>query len=337
MKFSLSLLFAIVIFVGHAQENSSFKHLNVDDGLSQSSVLAIAQDSKGFLWFGTRFGLNKYDSRNFKIYKREDNNDKSLSSSEYISTILPANNGGLWVGTPNGLNRYNEASDNFDHFVYEKNNPNSLSNSKINCIYQDKKQRLWVGTANGLNLLKSHKAPHFARFLNNASRPQQVYVVTEDHSGTIWLSTTNGLMHMTTEKGKVVFKYFKTFSEQINKAIDNHITSITEDRENNLWIGTKQTGLYKLNLKTGAIQAYAYNSLNPSGISSNNIRKIIVDSSGKLWIGTLHGINVYNPAKKIQQYTKRARKQFQFESEFSIRYFSRQARNYLGWNLLWGR
>ncbi|MCZ4225256.1 hybrid sensor histidine kinase/response regulator transcription factor [Pedobacter rhodius] len=299
MKFLLSLLFACVICIVHAQDNSTFKHLNVDDGLSQSSVLAIAQDSKGFLWFGTRFGLNKYDSRNFKIYKREDNNNKSLSSSEYISTILPANNGGLWVGTPNGLNRYNEASDNFEHFVYEKNNANTLSNSKINCIYQDKKQRLWVGTANGLNLLKSQKAGHFTRFLHNTKRLQQIYVVTEDHTGTIWLSTTNGLMRMTTEKGKAEFKYFKTFSDQLNKAIDNHITSITEDRENNLWIGTKQTGLYKLNLKTGAIQAYAYNSLNPSGISSNNIRKTIVDAEGKLWIGTLHGINIYNPATKI--------------------------------------
>lgn len=299
MRFHITLLFLFCLCITRAQKPVAFKYLNVENGLSQSSVLAIAQDSKGFIWFGTRFGLNKYDSRNFRIYKKETNEEKSLSHSEYISSITLSKDGTLWIGTPYGLNKYNESADNFDHFIYQENNQSSISNSKINCIYEDSKNRLWVGTANGLNLLKSKKNSLFTRFLNDKNHPQQIYSITEDNTGTIWLSATDGLMNITFEKGKAKFKYFKSFSDQINKAIDNHITSIIQDWENNLWIGTKQTGLNKLDLKTGNIVTYSYNSLNSAGISSNNIRKIIVDKTGKLWIGTLHGINIYDPATRI--------------------------------------
>ena len=291
MKFYHTLILMFCFFSLRAQKNSSFKHLNVENGLSQSSVLAIAQDTKGFIWFGTRFGLNKYDSQNFKVYKSEKDNKKSLSSSEYISTLLHAKNGGLWVGTPYGLNKYGEASDNFDRIVYKENDPNSLSNSKINCIYQDRKNRLWIGTANGLNLLTSEKGYRFKRLLNGE---KQIYTIFEDHKGTLWLGTSKGLMNMRQQNGKTIVKYFKEFSDQLNSSTDNHITSFAEDRDNNLWIGTKQTGLSKLNLLTEKIKTYTYNSLNSSGISSNNIRKIIMDLDGKLWIGTLHGIDIYN-------------------------------------------
>jgi ligand-binding sensor domain-containing protein/signal transduction histidine kinase/DNA-binding response OmpR family regulator len=298
MKFPQTLLLLFCFCIGHAQDNIKFKHLNVENGLSQSSVLAITQDSKGFLWFGTRFGLNKYDSRNFKIYKKEINDEKSLSHSEYISTILPANDGALWIGTPYGLNKYNEAKDNFDHIIYKENDQTSLSHSKIHCIYQDRKKRLWVGTANGLNLLTSKSDYHFKRLFYNKKQPQQVYAVLEDSNGTIWVSTSRGLKNMSIKNGHASVKYFKAFSDQINKAIDNHITCFAEDNENNLWIGTKQTGLSKLDLKTGNITTYRYNSLNGTGISSNNIRKIIVDLKGNLWIGTLHGITIYDAITK---------------------------------------
>ncbi len=299
MKFYQTILFLFCFFISHAQNNIAFKHLNVENGLSQSSVLAITQDSKGFIWFGTRFGLNKYDSQNFKIYKNEIGNKQSLSDSEYISTLLSSKDGSLWVGTSSGLNKYNEAKDNFEHAVYDENDPNSLSNSQINCIYQDNKNRVWVGTANGLNLLTSNTNYRFKRFFyDKGKQPEQVYAILEDHNGTIWLSTTKGLMSMSFKNGKTIIKHFKDFSEQMDKAIDNHITSFAEDRENNLWIGTKQTGLSKLDLKSGIITSYAYNSLNTNGISSNNIRKIIVDLDGKLWIATLHGLNIYNVETK---------------------------------------
>ena len=298
MKALLTFILALFALASNAQNQYAFKHLNVENGLSQSSVLSIAQDTRGFIWFGTRFGLNKYDSQSFKIYNSEKGNPKSLSYSSYLSSVLSLKDGSLLIGTQYGLNRYNEKDDNFDRYQYNKDDPTSISSSKIYCIYQDKKNRVWIGTSNGLNLLVANRKYKFKRFLYSKKQNQQVYTITEDHNGTLWLSTTNGLMSMRFNGSKITLNYFKTFSEALNKAVDNHVTTLVEDRENNLWIGTKQTGVSKLNLSTENITHYTYSSLNPQGISSNNIRKIIVDLEGKLWIGSLHGINIYNPATK---------------------------------------
>lgn len=298
MKPLLAFIFILFSIAGNAQNEYAFKHLNVEDGLSQSSVLGIAQDARGFIWFGTRFGLNKYDSQTFKVYKNQKGNPKSLSYASYLSSLLSLKDGALLIGTSNGLNKYNEENDNFDRYLHNDSLPTSLSNSSINCIYQDKKNRVWIGTDNGLNLLTNPQKYSFKRFLNTEKQEQKVYTITEDHNGTLWLSTSKGLMNMRFSGGKIILKYFKTFSEALNKAVDNHVTTMVEDRENNLWIGTKQTGVSKLNLSTENIINYKYSSLNPRGISSNNIRKIMMDRTGKVWIGSLHGISIYNPAAK---------------------------------------
>ncbi|WP_316804050.1 two-component regulator propeller domain-containing protein [Pedobacter nototheniae] len=294
--FTFFLLFHSV--ANFAQNNSSFKHLNVENGLSQSSVLSITQDARGFMWFGTRFGLNKYDSRNFKIYKHDPNDAGSLINSQSLSSILSAKDGSIWIGSPVGINKYNEGQDNFDSIVHHSKEPKSLSNSKINCLFQDRENRIWVGTGNGLNLLTNKKKYYFQHFLTSDKLNTEVFALTEDHAGNIWIGTGNGLIVMKIKNHKATFQYLKTFSDQINRVNDNHVTSIVEDRENNLWIGTKQTGLNVLNLQTGVFKTFKYSSLNTNGISSNNIRKIILDQQGKLWIGTLHGISIYNPNTK---------------------------------------
>jgi len=296
MKALLPFIFALFAVAGKAQDQYAFKHLNVESGLSQSSVLSIAQDARGFLWFGTRFGLNKYDSQTFKIYNGEKGNKKSLSTSSYLSSIVSLKNGSLLIGTQNGLNKYNEKEDNFDRYQHNDKDAGSLSDPVVFCIYQDKKNRVWVGTANGLNLLTDTTRYRFKRFLYQKKQGLRIYTITEDHHGTLWLSTDNGLMNMRFSENRVIYKHFKAYSDELAKAIDNHITTMVEDRENNLWIGTKQTGISKLNLSTENITNYKYSNLNPQGISSNNVRKIMLDQQGKLWIGTLHGINIYNPA-----------------------------------------
>ncbi|MBO9673303.1 MAG: response regulator [Sphingobacteriaceae bacterium] len=298
MKALLLFIFTLFAIAGKAQDQYAFKHLNVENGLSQSSVLSIAQDARGFLWFGTRFGLNKYDSQTFKIYNNEKGNKKSISTSAYISSIVSLKNGALLIGTQNGLNKYKEKDDNFDRYQHHDSLPTSLSSSAINCVYQDKKNRVWVGTANGLNLLTDTTRYHFKRFLYQKNQGLQIYTITEDHNGTLWLSTSNGLMNMRFSGKRVTYKHFKAYSDELAKAIDNHITTMAEDRENNLWLGTKQTGVSKLNLSTESITSYKYSSLNPQGISSNNVRKIMLDQGGKLWIGTLHGISIYDPASQ---------------------------------------
>ncbi len=289
--FFVLLLYSPALF---AQNNIAFKQLNLESGLSQSSVLSIGQDGKGFLWFGTRFGLNKYDSRTIKTYINEKDKPGSLSSSYFLASILTTKSGNIWVGSSRGVSIYNEQGDDFEWILHDPKNQASLSSDKVNCLFQDSKKRIWIGASDGLNLLDSEKDRSFKRFLTNPAL--KVWAIAEDHWGRIWVGTNSGLLCITINNNKATFKQYPDFNGKMNQAVDNRVTTLVEDRENNLWIGTKQTGLSKLNLLSEKFTTLSYSDKNQVGIVSNNIRKIIIDAQGKLWIGTLHGINVYDPA-----------------------------------------
>ncbi|MDP4228371.1 MAG: two-component regulator propeller domain-containing protein, partial [Bacteroidota bacterium] len=155
-EFAVSFIFFLLINLNISGQGiqMSFDHLTVDDGLSQSCVFSIAQDSKGFMWFGTRDGLNKYDSHAFKEYKHNQKDPNSLIGS-VIFSLLSDKQGTLWVGTNNGLSIYNSQKDNFTNLVNNPKDPNSLSQNGIMYILEDRSHHIWVGTRNGLNLLIS--------------------------------------------------------------------------------------------------------------------------------------------------------------------------------------
>lgn len=147
-----------------AQKNNiSFNHLTVEDGLSQSSVLSIAQDSMGFMWFGTKDGLNKFNTQRFEVFKHDKNNNASLSSSQNINYLLTDRKGNLWVGTQKGLNLYLPKSNSFKRFLHDPKDKTSISHNIIRNLFEDNKGNIWVGTDNGLN--KMIAPDKFQRFL----------------------------------------------------------------------------------------------------------------------------------------------------------------------------
>src|SRR6478735_5567923 len=121
-----------------AQEIRSipFKHISVTDGLSVSNVNCILHDSKGFMWFGTANGLNKYDGYNFTIYKnsREDN---SSISSNMVNDIVEDRNGNLWIATYQGLSIYDRKKNTFFNYLHRDTDRNSIVNNIIQCLLSD--------------------------------------------------------------------------------------------------------------------------------------------------------------------------------------------------------
>jgi ligand-binding sensor domain-containing protein len=150
-------LFRAIAFTqaGIAPTNSSLnlklERLSIEEGLSQSSVYSIGQDSKGFMWFGTTDGLNRYDGYQFKTYRFHPRVPKSLSNNR-IYCVYEDRQGALWIGTGGGgLNRYNRAHENFNQFLITSDDNLSLSNNYITKIYEDQWGNLWIGTrGNGL-------------------------------------------------------------------------------------------------------------------------------------------------------------------------------------------
>jgi len=114
-----------------------FEHISIEQGLSQSSVRVIFQDSRGFLWFGTEDGLNRYDGYTFKTFKPEPSNPNSLSDG-WITSIAEDQNGYLWVGTRlGGLNRYDAFSGQFVQYQHLEEQPTSLNDNHISALMVD--------------------------------------------------------------------------------------------------------------------------------------------------------------------------------------------------------
>ena len=122
------------------QENNykalKFKNFSLKEGLSQSSVLTILQDRKGFLWFGTRDGLNKYDGNVFKVFRHYSQDNTTLSDS-FIKTLHEDANGNLWVGTMDGLNKFNIETNAFEHYDIETQKKRIGSLDKLNAFARE--------------------------------------------------------------------------------------------------------------------------------------------------------------------------------------------------------
>ncbi|TDE17212.1 hybrid sensor histidine kinase/response regulator transcription factor [Dyadobacter psychrotolerans] len=302
-RFVIVLLAAFFSFGIAAGQNMVFNHLDSEDGLSQNSVLTIAQDYRGFMWFGTGYGLNKYDTRGFKIYKHNPADSTSISN-DYILSSLSDSKKTLWFGTSGGLNKYNPETDSFTQILAGDISKKTLSNQTVNCIYEDRSGRLWVGTSNGLNLLTDRKQNLFKSYFHSGSQPSlpgnDVRAVFEDSNGNLWVGTTSGLSKMTFQNDRVLFESFVNNKKKSNSLSDNFVTSVTEDLQKNIWIGTKLGGLNLYQNSSKSFIRFGHTN-QASSLIHNNIRRLMTDKSGKIWIGTLEGLSIFDPVNRTFQ------------------------------------
>ncbi len=339
--FFYGLVFLSFSIILHAQKpRIKFEKLSVENGMSQSSVLSIIQDSQGFLWFSTLDGLNKFDGYNFKVYWATSKKKNSISDN--ITTVLyetdNPENPVLWIGTAgNGLCKYNKLKDNFDIFKHSDNNPNSLSNNNINDIVGDN-DILWIATDKGLN--KFNQGENIFSFFfrnkgNNSLNSDTVLCLDTDNRGNIWVGTKSGICYINcktnsvknylyltdistaeindicvednkvfigTQKGLFQYNIIDDKVTQFNLKKNSEkkqpkITKIIKDKNNIIWAGTEDEGLFRINIKTGIFYNYKHDPLNNKSLSINSIRSLYIDKSDILWAGTsLGGVNKWNRA-----------------------------------------
>ncbi|HUP10900.1 MAG TPA: two-component regulator propeller domain-containing protein, partial [Niastella sp.] len=265
----------------------SFAHLNAEDGLSQNSVLAITQDHQGFIWFGTRSGLNRYDSKRFVTYRANAAQKGSLSNN-YILSLLADSRKNLWVGTRNGVNRYRPEDDSFEKIGFEKEPGKEVY---INYLFEDSRKRVWATTSNSVYIINDTQKPVLSVFGPLASKqPGIVYVVFEDTKSNIWIGTATGLFRLI-PKGKAYdIKLYRHDLEDFSGLADNGITSIAEDKNNQLWIGTLNGGLHLYDREKDGFKHFKHSGA--SSLINDHIRKLLPDNQNRLWIGTQEGLSV---------------------------------------------
>ena len=257
--------------------------------MSQSTVETIFQDSRGYIWIGTNDGLNRYNGYEFKQYKY-DKYDKNSIANNYIVNITEDKNGYIWVSTIGGLSKINVDKDEIKNY-YSKENSGNLSNNNLWQILCTKDNRIIASTVDGLNLY-DEKNDKFIRILDkeNELPSQYIYSVKEDSYGHIWVGTDKGLVELNKDL-KVVRGYEDTIIG------DSEVYNIYDDSKGHIWVCTLGNGLFKINVDDKSIDNYK-NTEYEFSIPSNNVKDVLLDSKGKLWVATNKGICKYDYKKE---------------------------------------
>ena len=266
--------------VGTGAGSMRFDHLGIQEGLSDNAVLAVLQDSLGFLWFGTQEGLNKYDGYEFVVYTANLDNPESLSDST-VTALAETEGGILWVGTRiGGLNRFDSNAQIFTQ-VDLSSETEANSDSQINALLVDSQDRVWVGSENGLMRLDPGDLSviHFLHDPNNAGSlsNNEVLALFEDQAGGLWIGTANGLNRL---EGDGTFSRYLT---GVSSGVST-VTSIEQDGNGNLWFGSFG-GLVRFNIQTSTYQVFRHFPNDPNSLGGNRVSSLFFDSSDRLWIG----------------------------------------------------
>ncbi|MWB94077.1 response regulator [Flavobacterium sp. GA093] len=297
MKYKIPFLVLLLIFGNvFSQTKYRLKSLSTTDGLSQSSVIAMHQDKFGQMWIGTRDGLNKYDGSKFTIFRNDVTNKYSISNNDILS-IEEDRTGKIWVGTYNGLNCYNPVTNTFKRYLHNKTNHTISGNATWSI--KEIGNEMWFGTSKGLTIY-NEKTNRFTSIFHSDTDPKtlpsnNILAILKTKKGEIWIGTTKGLCKLVSRKNdKFVFKNYP-----LNSADLLTIQSLVEDSKGDLWVGTKNKGLLKIDHSTNQFTAFLpeqkYKEIN------TDIRSLAIDNQGSLWIGAYDGMYIFGKDKSLQK------------------------------------
>ena len=293
------------------QKKETFENLSIKEGLSNEYVTSIFQDSRGYMWIGTKDGLNRYDGHIVKVYNFSIDKDKSLSST-YINDIVEDHKGNIWVATDSGLDIIEVDTDNIININnIDRTNKDKIKNLKITSLLKDNiEDVMWIGTENGLMKIdiKNDKMETLYHDENNKNSLTNSYITSLEYSindNNICVGTTNGINIV--NKRSLEVSHFESILYNNNFFVYN----IEKDNFSNMWISTKQ-GLFVYNQKEN--EEYELYLINHEGIKEYNQKEnkmydlsieedrnikiynnefVFSDSKNNIWISTSKGVKKY--------------------------------------------
>lgn len=352
MKIVKYVVLILILGLEYTASAYTIKKIGIDEGLSNNNIVGIAQDRDGFMWVGTKDGLNRLDGNSIKVFKKRENDVNSLISNKLNHIYADQTEDILWVATErNGLVSYNYKTHVFEHFEhnYDTRDTNSISGNGIThitsdtlgnlwlasygtgidcynkktgrftnynqsnvkglvtnynwCSWYENEERIYVGHVNeGLSIVNTttRSAQNF-RFNPDdpSSLPDNtVNCIFKDSKGNVWIGTRNGLALMDATTLKIT--RFTHASGNERSLSSNLVESIMESNDSMLWVGTEGGGVNILNLNTlvknpqpAEIQFdHILEAETPDGLSSSSVQSIFQDSYGNFWMGGyIGGIN----------------------------------------------
>lgn len=287
--FCVLACFFITIFcqAQSVEEHYYFKNLSIRNGLSQNTVNAILQDRKGFMWLGTKDGLNRYDGLSFRKFKHDAANPRSIGNS-FITSLYEDFNGNIWVGTDAGVYIYYPEKEAFEEFDCQSLEKTRIERS-VSMIAGDKQGRVWIAVeAQGMFCYDARQ-----KLLRNyplSEISSNIKCFTFDSGGTLWLGFYGDGPYYSKDNLATVHPYGSP--EDGKREFEGGvITKIVQGNYNCLYIGSVKEGVSELNLTSGQVRNLL--AIDESG-ESIFCRDLLPYSDNELWIGTESGIYIYN-------------------------------------------
>jgi ligand-binding sensor domain-containing protein/signal transduction histidine kinase len=286
-----------------AVRNLKFTHLTSNDGLSQGYVTAILQDRRGFMWFATRDGLNRYDGNSFAVYKNNPNDPDSLSSN-FLQDLVEDDHGYLWIATNTGLNKFDPGTERFTRYLHDVKNPTGIGSAYVTSIARDERGYLWLGTVDsGLDRFNPTTGT-FTHYRNDSDGQfvGRITKVIADRRGEIWFVGESGLFHVNQEAGQI------TRPPATRDGLSAE--SVYEDGASNLWLlaDSPIVGLVKYDPQAERVTKYP---LLPAGIgvpastvnggSTNG--NLVPDAQDGLWVPSSLGLSYFD--RRTERFTYR--------------------------------
>jgi signal transduction histidine kinase/ligand-binding sensor domain-containing protein/DNA-binding response OmpR family regulator len=277
------------------QRNLEFANITRQQGLSNTDINAIVQDKDGFIWFGTEYGLNRYDGYQIKVFRNTPGDSTSLPDNS-INCLYVDHEGVLWIGTiRGGLSQYKKNSNSFSSYRHDPSNPHTVSYNYITYITEDIFNNLWVATLEGLNLYNKQNNS-FTQFIDNKSlgkmainKPsgnlKNIRSISSDKQGNLWIGyERDGLGMLDIKKG--IFTHYPLPARTQKVPGDNSIQFIL-DEGNELWLASRFSGILVFNKTTKQ-----YRSLNSKQLDPR-VNYLLPDH-GNIWIATKNGLYAYS-------------------------------------------
>jgi signal transduction histidine kinase/ligand-binding sensor domain-containing protein/DNA-binding response OmpR family regulator len=280
--FGLALAAAGAAFPAAAEE-TRFGSLGRADGLINSGVSSIVQDSRGFLWFGTKGGLARYDGANFVTYQNDPFSADSLAHNLVQTLFLDAGDV-LWVGSYRGLGRFDTRTRHFTNFLHDPADPASLSNDVVTAIRRDSAGRLWVGTLSGLNVL-DEAAGTFKRYTTASGGPaplanDTIRSICQTPDGSVWFATYGGLWRY--DPAVDGFRRFGPAAGLVGALTSDTVMALSTDAAGMLWAGTwGGGGLSRIDPSTGECRNWK--------LADNRVYSLDLSYPGTVYAGTWGG------------------------------------------------